>query len=88
VSDRVYAIRSGEPVKPQTPPPDRDVIELLQKLLALAEAGQLQALFAVGWNVDNTIGSGWAGAYKAAFTLLGGVHECLNEYLVKEFEHR
>lgn len=68
--------------------PDQAIIDQLKKMLAQAESGQLQAIFVVGWLSDNAIMSGWQGAERAAFTLLGGVHECLNEYTMKEFQRR
>lgn len=68
--------------------PDQAIIDQLKKMLAQAEAGQLQAIFVVGWLTDNSIMSGWQGADRAAFTLLGGVHQCLNEYTLREFQRR
>lgn len=68
--------------------PDQFIIDQLKKMLAQAETGQLQAIFVVGWLTDNSIMSGWQGADRAAFTLLGGVHQCLNEYVLKEFQRR
>lgn len=88
MSGKIYAIGGEGQISPQGPPPDPDVVELLRKLLALAEAGTLQAIFAVGWNSDNTVASGWQGSHKAAFTLLGGIEECKHEYIRKEFERR
>lgn len=68
--------------------PDPAIIEQLKKMLAQAEAGQLQAIFMVGWLTDNSIMSGWQGADRAAFTLLGGVQQCMNEYILREFQRR
>lgn len=68
--------------------PDQFIIDQLKKMLAQAETGQLQAIFVVGWLTDNSIMSGWQGADRAAFTLLGGVNQCLNEYVLKEFQRR
>jgi hypothetical protein len=68
--------------------PDQLIIDQLKKMLAQAESGQMQAIFVVGWLTDNSIMSGWQGADRAAFTLLGGVHQCLNEYVLKEFQRR
>lgn len=68
--------------------PDQAIIDQLKKMLAQAESGQLQAIFVVGWLTDNSIMSGWQGADRAAFTLLGGVHQCLNEYVLREFQRR
>lgn len=70
------------------PEPDGAIITQLKKMLAQAESGQLQAIFVVGWLTDNAIISGWQGAERAAFTLLGGIHQCLNEYMMKEFQRR
>ena len=75
------------PVNPN-PEPDQAIIDQLEKMLAAAESGQLQAIFAVGWNFDNSIVSGWQGAHRAAFTLIGGVEQCKLEYMLKEFERR
>lgn len=77
--------RSSVQTKPE---PDPNVIEMLEKLLHLAKEGHLQSIFAVGVNVDMSVSSGWQGAHKAAFTLLGGVEECKAEYIMKEFERR
>lgn len=85
--DKVVSISNREPIK-QSPDPDGFVITQLEQMLSMAKSGQLQALFAVGWNSDNSIMSGWQGAHKAAFTLLGGVNQCLNEYVLKEFQRR
>lgn len=68
--------------------PNPYVIEQLEKMLAAAKAGTLQAIFAVGWNTDNSVTSGWQGAEYAAFTLLGGVEECKMEYMMREFQRR
>ena len=70
------------------PEPDDAIIAQLKKMLAQAESGQLQAIFVVGWLSDNAIMSGWQGAERAAFTLLGGVQQCMNEYILKEFQRR
>ncbi len=80
ISNRTAVHRSSEP--------DQAIIDQLKKMLAQAESGQLQAIFAVGWLTDNSIMSGWQGADRAAFTLLGGVHQCLTEYTMKEFQRR
>lgn len=76
-----------------TPPkkewaPNLAIVDQLEKMLAAARAGTLQAIFAVGWNTDNSIISGWQGAESAAFTLLGGVEETKLEYVMREFERR
>lgn len=70
------------------PEPDEAIIAQLKKMLAQAESGQLQAIFVVGWLSDNAIMSGWQGAERAAFTLLGGIQQCTNEYILKEFQRR
>lgn len=68
--------------------PNQAIIDQLKKMLAMAEAGTLQAIFAVGWNTDNSIMSGWQSADRAAFTLLGGVEQCKMEYIIREFQRR
>lgn len=68
--------------------PNPAIIDQLKKMLAAAEAGTLQGLFAVGWNTDNSIMSGWQGAESAVFTLLGGVEQCKLEFILREFERR
>lgn len=68
--------------------PDPNIVDQLKTMLARAEAGQLQAIFVVGWLTDNSIMSGWQGADRAAFTLLGGVQQCMSEYILKEFQRR
>ena len=81
ISNRTAVHRSSEP--------DQAIIDQLKKMLVQAESGELQAIFAVGWLYpSNSIMSGWQGADRAAFTLLGGVYECLNEYVLKEFQRR
>lgn len=83
----IIHIRSGEPVD-RPLEPSQDVIAMLQKMLEAATCGRLQAVIVVGWNADNSISSGWVGAYNAAFTLLGGLEEVKHEYLLKEFQRR
>ncbi len=88
MNDKIVMINhGGKPYNPE-PVPDQRVIEMLEKMLAHAQSGYLQAFFGVGWNSDNSITSGWMGSEKAAFTLIGGVAECMNEYMLKEFERR
>ena len=64
ISNRTAVHRSSEP--------DQAIIDQLKKMLAQAESGQLQAIFAVGWLTDNSIMSGWQGADRAAFIAVGG----------------
>jgi hypothetical protein len=68
--------------------PDPEIIAQLEKMLERAKDGHLQAIFVVGWLADNSVMSGWTGAERASFTLLGGVQQCMNEYLLKQFERR
>ena len=81
----VHINRQVVEVKPE---PDQAIVDQLKKMLAMAEAGTLQGLFAVGWNTDNSIMSGWQGADKCCFTLLGGVEQCKQEYILREFQRR
>ena len=81
ISDRTAKHRSSQA--------DPAIVEQLKSMLAQAESGDLQALFAVAWLApSNSIMSGWQGADRAAFTLLGGVQQCLTEYTLKEFQRR
>lgn len=68
--------------------PDKVIITQLEKMLAQAKDGQLQAIFVVGWLTDNAIISGWQGAERAVFTLLGGIQQAVSEYIRKEFQSR
>lgn len=83
----VYINNGGTPA-PQEPEPDPGVVDQLEKMLEMAKSGRLQALFAVGYNSDGSITSGWQGAHKACFSLLGGVEQCKAEYILREFERR
>lgn len=86
--DKVVSISNRAPIIAQSPEPDQNIIDQLEKMLAMAKSGQMQALFAVGWNVDNTIMSGWQGVHRACFSVLGGVEECKAEMILREFQRR
>lgn len=87
MTNKIISI-SNRSVVPTKPEPDQKVIEMIEKLLHAAKEGTVQAVFMVGWNVDNSISSGWWGADRAAFTLLGGIEEAKHEYILRQFERR
>lgn len=88
MSDTPKIVHINRQIVDIKPEPDPVIVDQLKKMLAMAEAGTLQGLFAVGWNTDNSITSGWQGAEKCCFTLLGGIEQCKQEYILREFERR
>jgi hypothetical protein len=88
MSDGKVVDIKGQPLTEAEPQVDQAVVDMLETMLAHAKTGKLIAFFAVGCNADRSIMSGWQGAHKAAFTLLGGVQQLMHEFVHKEFERR
>lgn len=83
-ADNVRALPGS---KVPTSEPNQQLIDILRKTLAQAEAGYLQSLIGVGFVVDGGRLSIWCDTHKNVYEMLGSIEWMKDEYITRRKEN-